>query len=688
MRPYLSFHLSNDQSELLEVSIQNLLSSLAYGALFAFLVLLLFFREWKAPILIATAVPVALILALFGFSLFGITLNTVSLAGLILGVGLMVDNSIIVIDNIRQYRRRGLSPSESGIEGTQEVIRPLISSALTTCSVFLPLIFLSGLSGALFYDQAISVSLALASSLLVAWLVLPTLSRIIDRKALPARENVLGGTRFVQTVNGVLRYRWATQAAFGLFVAVGLWVGKNLPTTRFPALSRQGIEVRMDWNEPLNLEENERRYKLIYQAFASKIENASGFPGRQQFLLNANREGEYTQTVFLISPQNWEDLLEEVPAFIQSHWPRAQLTEQPLRNVFDQVFGQEEPPLTIHLKSMTHELTPAPDAVQPLLDELAKKGFRFQIPVEQFQYQLEIDREAALRHQVSVSSIRSRLRSLFQQEEIGQLSYQANAIPVVFESPQNGVRTALDQVLIPNLEGDFLPLSEFAQLYPNRSFKVITAGRAGPTYDIELEEYVPGIENQVRSILRKTGELSVFFSGQVFVNRQLLRELLWVLGISLTLLYLILAAQFESVRQPFIVLLTVPVGLAAALITLSLAGESINLVSMIGMVVMSGIVVNDAILKVDMINRARQQGLGMIPAIHEGGRRRLRPILMTTLTTILALLPILFSSGLGAELQKPLAWAVIGGLLAGTGASLYLIPVLYQFIASSRIVKK
>lgn len=682
--PTLDFQLSLDQSELLRVSIRNLWSSLGYGALFAGLILLAFFREWRAPLLIAAAVPVTLLLTLFGFALLGLTVNTISLAGLILGVGLMVDNSIIVIENIRQYRRQGLPPAVAGIRGAGEVIRPLVSSALTTCSVFLPLIFLSGLAGALFYDQAVSVSLALGASLLVAWLVLPTLHTLLDKNTEPPASTDRPASWFERSVDWSLRYRWVVWSVVVAVIGAGVFCLQKLDRERFPRLTRQGIELLIDWNEPLSLAENEARYHELYDHFAGRLESAHAFVGRQQFLLEADRQGEAAQKLFLLNADDWAGLLSDIPAWTRRRWPQAIVEARPTRNLFDQVFGEEKPPLIIHLTSQLHPETPTPQQVTAVPQLLRQMNLSFRPPAEQFQYLLDIDREAALRYGLPVATIQNRVRSLLGQQEIGRLRFQTGALPVVVQNSSTGLRSDLETSLVATPGGDQLPLSRFIRLLPHQAYRTITATRAGPSYDIQLDAYSPGLEEEVLSGLKADGQLAAFFSGQVYANRMLLRELAWTAAVSLALLYLILAAQFESFRQPLIVLLTVPVGVAVALLTLFITRESLNLVSMIGLVVMSGIVVNDAILKVDMINRARRAGHTLQEALHEGGRRRLRPILMTTFTTVLALSPVLFSAGLGAELQRPLAWTVIGGLLAGTLASLYFIPLLYVFFSGRK----
>lgn len=283
--PDLDFYMSNDQSALLEVSIDSLRTSLLYGGIGAFLVLFLFFRQWQSPLLIGVAIPAALTVTLSGFFLMGLSINIISLSGLILGLGLMVDNSIIVIENIRQFREQGFSRIDAAVQGANEVIRPLISSALTTCSVFIPLVFLSGMAGVLFYDQAISIVLALGSSLLIAYILLPTILNQSWKKPRPpapapsatVRTASKEGNRFfTRTVDAVLRHRVLFGISFVLFVAAGMLLAGKLPRESFPEITRTGLEITIDWNEPIRYTENQRRITECWQYFKKDFPNSGG----------------------------------------------------------------------------------------------------------------------------------------------------------------------------------------------------------------------------------------------------------------------------------------------------------------------------------------------------------------------------------------------------------------------------
>jgi len=678
--PDLDFYVSNDQSELLAVSINNLRTSLLYGACFAILIMFFFFRDWRAPVLIGLAVPLALLLSVLGFYLLDLSINIISLSGLILGVGLMIDNSIIVIENIRQYRAMGHSPTEAGVQGAREVIRPLISSALTTCSVFVPLVFLSGLAGALFYDQALSISIALGMALLVAYFLLPTLWRLLDRGR-PYGKKPESDRRdfFTRSVDFVLDRRWLFLLLFLLLLgSMYLPIGQ-LKQETFPPLSRKALQVDIDWNSSLSFAENEARVRTLITDFAPHSTSATAEIGSQQFLLatEAQSSNEAQIIYFFAEANSFPDTA--LRQKIQEAYPEASLRIAPLENVFDQVFGAKMAPLRVQLQSNRNQEPPSPEQLQPVVDFLNQRGIFPALPPLEEQLAISINRQQVLRYGLNQQEVVTALQGLFADYQVEQLNTGNALVPILLDGPRAGLYQRLNQATLRNTEGQALPLSQFIQTRPVQSYKTIEAGVSGVAISLDLPRYDSALMEALREFIRAETELSVSFSGQAFEDRRTVRELSIILGIALLLLYLILAAQFESLVQPFIVMLTVPISLTGTLFLLWWSSQSINLVSIIGMIVMSGIVVNDAILKVDMMNRFRVSQ-DLRSAIHGAGRRRLKPILMTSLTTILALLPILFASGLGAELQRPLAFAVIGGLIVGTLSSLYFIPLIYGLI--------
>ncbi len=680
--PQLVFEATHDQTELLRVSLANLASSLGWGALFAFLVLFAFYRQWRLPLLIGITVPVALVVAFTGFYLAGLSINIISLAGLILGIGLMIDNAIIVMDNIRQHIERGSELTEACVRGTAEVLPPLLSSALTTCSVFLPLIFLSGVGGVLFFDQGVSIALVLASSFAVAAVLLPTLVRQAWRgRHLPKGRPTQGLSRFRKTAEWVLARPWWTMAVVAAFMGSGVWLALHLPRAQFPELTRPGLEWHIAWNEPLSLEASEARVRALWRAAAPALVHSNLFVGTQQFLLEQEplEPQEARLLLFTRAGVGLDSLAGALEALLRRHYPRARATLRPLRTLFDEVFHTGEPPLVVRLQSVADRQTPDTATAAPVLALLRRRGVPVRVPARQPLYLLHLREEALLRHEVSRPALLAELRRRLGAQPVGTLHTGTDQLAIVSGPARRRPLAEVLQGSVRNRRGQPVPLSRLVRLEPHTQPRLITAGRSGEALELRIERVPPGLTDSIRQVVRTEGRLVASFSGAIFEQQRLLRELSVVLLIALALLYFILAAQFESLRLPFIVLLTVPAGMAGALWALWLGGQTVNLVALIGIIVMSGIVVNDAILKVDMMQRLSAK-MTLEEAIHEAGARRLRPIVMTSLTTVLALMPVLLSGGLGAELQRPLAWAVTGGLIAGTLASLYWIPLLFRLL--------
>ena len=614
------------------------------------------------------------------------SVNIISLAGLILGVGLMIDNSIIVMDNIRQHQQLGIPRKEACIQGGNEVIRPLISSALTTCSVFLPLLFLSGMAGLLFFDQAVSISLALFGSLLVAYLLLPTLLANMGgwpKSCTVKAQNWLQQavvSPFAYSVNLVLGYKSLT---FLLFIGTGIlgyWQYQGMQQEAFPEISRKGLEVSIDWNVPISLTESEGRVRQMLQYLEADFQQANTFFGEDQFLLSSEERGLNECHVLLFTQaERYANLENKVRNYLKQGFPAAVWQLEPVKNVMDEIFQLQHAPLQIHLQSKQGIELPKLEDLDFLLSYLEAQNISFTLPSLREDFAIRIKREEALRYGLSYQHIYQRLQTIFNQNELASLRTLQQHLPVILGSDLGGIRSAIQKALVVNQDGQDLPLFNFVEVERQQQYKNLTAGKGGEALNIVLEDYRPGLEAEIRNLMRQDGRFGVQFSGQQLENVGRMQELWMVLAVALALLYFILAAQFESLLLPLLVMATVPIGLSGALLSLGLGGQSLNLISLIGMVVMSGIVINDAILKVDMIKRLEKEH-DLRTALHGAGHRRLRPIMMTSLTTILALLPILFSDGLGAELQRPLALAVMGGLVAGTLGSLYFIPTLYSVI--------
>ncbi len=693
--PHIEFNITQDQTKLLDYTMENLQQSLYAGALLAFIVMFLFLRDYKSPWLVIISVPSAMIISLLGFYLAGISLNIVSLSGLILCIGIMIDNSIIVIDNITQHRERGKSLSNSCVDGTVEVFRPLLSSVLTTCSVFIPLIFLGGLAGALFFDQAIAITIGLFVSLAIAVLILPVYYKILYRKSKPFKATFLSkinplnyqklyskGFRLVMRNQGIV---WVIFIAF-LFGMFGLFY--ILDKERMPQTVSKEAVLHLDWNENIHLDESNERIFRLMETIEPYVVNNTIYSGRQQFMLKKSENTNEQQSYIYIkssSERKLNNLKEKASKHLSKHYPKAIFRFKDTENLFDMIFAERQASLEVRLRPVSDYGYQTISYLQTALDTLRQDLTHIvfePIPVNQY-IELITNPKLLTLYKVNPTDLERVIRRAFRENQIITIQDSRSAIPVILAGEEKTIDEIIFSEAVTNENEIKIPLHKLLVRRSALDLKSITAGMEGDYYPVELNvdsREVSEIKNAIQSSLRKDNYFEAGFSGSIFSQRELMKELIIIGIVALLLLFFILSAQFESLRLPFIVLLEVPIALFGAMLMLKIFGASINVMSMIGMVVMAGIIINDSILKIDTINRQRNEGVPLIKALLLGGHYRLKPILMTSITTILALLPFLFIKGMGGDLQKPLALAVIGGMTIGTFVSLYFIPICYYYL--------
>lgn len=689
--PNIAFELTRDQTRLLTYTMENLKGNLYVGALLACLILFLFMRQWRLSLLIVLTIPISLILTLLCFYLLGITLNVISLSGLILGVGMIVDNSIIVIDNIMQRWRGGAPLREAVVKGTGEVFTPMLSSVLTTCSVFIPLIFLSGTAGALFYDQAMGVTIALFVSLLVASLVIPMyFFSLFRKKQIPPHEHC-GGINlyrpYEQTMHWVLRHSHLCIMLFVCVIPLTGWILWHVEKERMPYVLQDDTLMSIDWNTGISAEENDRRVKELLAETDSDIVTYTSMAGAQEFLLSHTKDITASEAVVYMkatSENSLKGIKERLTTSQKERYPSASVEFGEPGNVYDLIFSTTEADLEIHLQDQDGR-RPRIETARAFTDTLRAHfpDIAIMPVVTEVNIQYMADMEQMALYKVSYAQLHSRLKELVSRNRIFDINDGAQSVPVVVGV--NG--QASGRILggtVRNSEGTEVPIAYLVQESRGENYKRLQAGNGGEYYSINLS----GADHEVERIMefvdeyvhRPQSELSVSYAGGYFSSRQMIRELTLVLCVALALLYFILAAQFESFIQPFIILLEMVVDVFFVVLGLWLLGETLNVMSMIGLVVMSGIIINDSILKVDTINRLHRGGMSLIRALLTAGHSRLKPIVMTSLTTILAIVPFLQRSDMGSALQYPLSLTLIIGMTVGTLVSLFFVPLLYFLI--------
>lgn len=695
--PGLIFALNQDQTSLLDVSISNLVSSILAGAGLSFLMIFFFIADKRAAILIGIVIPVSLCVTMLGFYLFKVSINIVSLAGLLLGIGEIVDSAIIIIENIEQHLATADSNdkgaiSRSCITGSAEVIGPLFTSVLTNSAVFIPLLFLSGIAGTLFYDQAIAVSLALGVSLLTSYTLVPVLYAFLHRNR---TDFAIRSTIAAQFVEGL--YDRAFSFAFrSPKIATALWLGLlfigvnqvfNIPKAGMPRVSRIELEVDIDWNEPVSIEESNRRIQSIIETCRTKANSISVFVGHQQYLLGTRfrkTSGEATLVLKVDSDAAFNKMANELTTSVSKYYPAASIKCNPAINVFEQLFETNAPSLEIQLSESHSNKALNILQADSVVAILRKKNISVQTPPRLEQLILTPREDKLVLYDVDKFDLTKELKAIFGRYNLGALPTGGQLMPIILGDNQesHGALSALSTRLIQNKHGDLVPLGEFLEVTREEQYSKLYLGKNGSYVPIAASHNKLPISQQIDIIsplLDKSEKISAVFSGNYFKNLRYIAELKEIILIAVVVLYFILAAQFESLLQPLIVLVTVLFGLSGALAFLYVTGGSFNIMSAIGMIVLIGLLDNDSILKIDTMNRSVDKG-SATQAIHEAGRRRLQSQVMTYLTTILGLAPVIWASGLGAELQTPLAVAVIGGMTIGVFNSWTFIPLTYFWL--------
>ena len=702
--PGIDFSISRNQTELLDYTISNLRQNLSLRFLFICLVAVLFLGDVKSPLVIGLSMVVSIVISFVFFYLCHMSLNIISLAGLILALGMMIDSSIIVTENISQYRERGYSLRRACVTGTSEVVTPMLSSSLTTIAVFAPLIFMSGIAGAIFYDQAFSVTVGLMVSYLTGIMLLPVLYLLVYRTGVrtrkwkwlsfkinnPIKDHTLD--RFYDAgVDWVFRHKTFSVLFCVISIPLCIFFFFFIDKERMPDIEENELIARIEWNENIHVDENKRRVDELFKELKDEVLEQTASIGRQDFILNRERELSSSEAELYFRTETSDaiaPLAQTVYRKLKERYPLSVISFSPPETVFEKLFVTGEPDVVAEFYTRNKAEAPKAEAIRSVEQELGRKtginptGIAFEN-----QLNLSISKEKLLLYRVSYNELYRVLKTAFRENSVTMLHSYQQYLPINIAGDEKTVNEVLQETLVqtqPDNRGnvDFIPLRELINVAPAEDLKSITSGRNG--------EYVPfdfyGVRNadrlmrEVKQVADETGDWDTGFSGSFFSNKEMLDELVVILMISLLLMYFILAAQFESFLQPLLVLAEIPIDVAFALLLLWICGHTLNLMSAIGLIVTCGIVINDSILKLDAINELRKAGVPLLEAIHEAGRRRLRPIIMTSLTTIFAMVPLLFSSDMGSELQKPLSIAMIGTMSIGTAVSLFIIPLLYWFI--------
>ncbi len=735
-----------DQSEFIQASIREVMSNAVIGGLIATIVLLFFLKDLRSTLIIGVSIPISVVTTFFLMYRTGTTLNIMSLGGLALGVGMLVDNAIVVLESIFKHREAGESAFQSALKGASEVGRAVAASTLTTVAVFLPVVFLQGISAQLFRDMALTVSFALLASLGVALTLIPMMAALSEgvsdlgrsietRRATGGR--VRGAFRFIfvaAPTASVRGLRWvARRIGTGLAIitkplTVGFDGAMGHLSSAYPAILRGALKARLAvlvlaigmlagsvWLIP------RLGFDLIPQfsqgEFSFLIELPEGTPievtdryladvdavlednrlvrsrstiagGRGLALTNTGTEGENSGRISVQMADG--TATEQESAVIRSLRERLEISDLSRFKFERPTFFSFRTPIEVEVYSDDlHELHEVAGALKDEIEMIpGLVDVKSTAELGNPELQIIFDRNQLAQLGLNLGQVSDTLRNKVQGEVATRFTEGDREIDIVVRSVEigdasvddvkdfivgqhNNVPIYLKSVATVNLaEGP----SEVRRIGQKRT-AVISANIA----DRDMGAVAADVKSVLADQVYPAG-VTAALSGQEEERAEAVRSLGMALALAVFLVYLVMASQFESFLHPFIIIFTLPLGAIGVVLALALTGRTINIVAMIGAVMLAGIVVNNAIVLVDAINQRRRAGMNRTEALIAAGSDRLRPILMTSATTILGLLPMAIGLGEGAELRAPLAITVIGGLSVATLLTLVVIPVVYSLM--------
>ncbi len=682
-------------------AIDELRNSAYIGAFLAIIVLFLFLRRIGLTVIIAFVLPVSIV-ATFALMYFnGLTLNIMTLGGLALGAGMLVDNAIVIVENIFRNMELGKSAKDSAIIGTTEVGGAIISSTITTIVVFLPIVYLHGASGTLFKDQAWTVAFSQVASLFIAILVIPMLFHWMYASRPAIRStNSLRFTWYSGFLSRMLDYRTLVVSGAFLIIGATILVLPHVGSEYIPQTGTGDFSLDIKLKEGTQLERTEGLVKnlesMLYEILGDKADIIYSQVGPSE---SSNSEKSVFQNQNTASVKirlkpsaiaESESLMARISTLADSI-PDAEISLVRNESSLEATLGTDESPLSIEVKGRDIKM------LDSLTMEIKRTitgmpgVFNLKTSIEQGAPELDvvIDRYMASYYNLTSEGITTQLKDLLMGRNAGKFENAGELSDITVRLPELSL-SEFNTIMLRSGNKE-VPLSEVARIHKSVSPKQllrINQNRIGTvTGDIDrtvaFDKVIDRVREKIGTVIAPD-EYEIKVTGEEEKRTDAMRNLGFALLLSVVLVYMVMASQFESLIHPFTVLLTIPLAGAGSIWAFFLLGISLNIMAYIGIIMLGGIAVNNSILLVDAINQFKEQGLPLREAILKACQNRIRPILMTSLTTILGLVPLTLGIGQSAALRSPMAIALISGLITSTVMSLVVIPCVYYIFDRSK----
>ena len=701
--PGYQFTVVSNQGTFIKSAINEVKNTLLIGIVLAVFVLFLFLRRFGTTLIVSLAIPISIV-ATFNLMYFnGLTLNIMTLGGLALGAGMLVDNAIVVMENIFRNHESGLSVRESAIVGTAQVGGAITASTLTTIVVFLPIVYLHGASGELFRDQAWTVAFSLLSSLVVAIFLIPMMyHRIYRKKEATLKFRSVQVKGYGTFLSRILERRWWVIGGGIVLLAISALLYPFIGSEFMPkADSREfTIDVKMPEGTPLERtsEGVASMEALLKELLGDNVQSIYSRIGPGSDLSETTEsvfEGENTAEVKVVlkpdAKYNSRNVVEAVSKWYKDN-PQFEVNFVQDETALQSILGTQDAPVVVEVEGEDLNVidTLTTQVMQRIQDVPGLYNLRTNIEDGYPEVDVEVDRLMAGMHNLSVEQVVSQITAQLEGQDAGQMEKEGEMRDITIHTPKMSLAQFHNIEL--NSNGQVIRLDEIAKLKQSVSPKEIyrlNQNRIGKVM-ADLDKNVPldKVVTQMRSKLaglQLPTDYKYKIAGEEQKREDSMNNLEFALLLSIILVYMVMASQFESLIHPFVILLTIPFSIVGTVLLFFIMGQPFNIMALIGVIMLVGIAVNDSIIFVDRINQLWRGGMNKREAIAVAGQQRIRPIIMTSLTTILALLPLTFGFGESAALRSSMALAVIGGLVTSTILTLVVIPVVYDLFTGKTI---
>lgn len=711
----LHFTTLMDQGDYIDIIINSVLQNLLMGAVLAIIILYLFLRDIKPTLIVALSIPISVIFALVLMYFSGVTLNMISLSGLAIGVGMLVDNSVVVIENIYRLRNLGVPPVKAALNGAKQVAGAIASSTLTTICVFFPIVFIEGLTRQIFMDMALTITYSLLASLIVALTLVPAMGQRMLRKVKPVKhgmfDKMLGG--YEKSIRFVLKHR-----AIALIAAVVLLFGSMFGAVArgfsfMPNMASTELSVTVSLDDSATMDDTIDAAQNLLDTLSEydEFETVGVMTGSTTSLMgltgsvsssDADKGSVMAYAVFKDDKvKNSESISKEIEAELQSIDGDVVVSGSSSSSSMSAMLGDDGVSIKLYGDDLKTLQNTAKDMAEKLaavdgIDE-TDNG----IGATSGEIKVTVDKTKAAKKSLTVAQVYQQIAAAITSETTSStLTNSGKDLDVVVIKDENSDVTKNNikdiKLTYTDKEGNekTTKLSEVAEISDSESMNSIT--RSDQKRYIKVSGTLKDgytntdVSNKAKALFddyKLPDGCSIEYSGSNESTMEAVNQMLLMMLLGVILIYLIMVAQFQSLKSPFIIMFTIPLAFTGGFLGLLITGFDVSVVALLGFVMLCGIIVNNGIVLVDYINNLRLEGKERREAIVEAGKTRMRPILITAITTVLGLSTMALGIGTGSEIMQPIAIVCIGGLLYATIMTLYIVPVIYDILSKKELRK-